>query len=225
MATPHKAPTIRPPTFHHENYPNRHAWHNWRNRDELISDVLLWTPTYGRAKAGRPARTYIQQLCEDTGCSPADLLETMNDREKWRERVRDIGASSMTWWWWLYIYSNGWNKMRLSKIKGIQNIILISSSRFDPTDSFDSISPSVPIIYCSWQGLYMISNVRKCLVYISLCVSANTGVFMWGHTKVNNVYEFVLPIPALARISCSPYMDGLWDESVSCIFVGCCFQE
>ena len=61
--------------------------------DELISDVLLWTPTYGRAKAGRPARTYIQQLCEDTGCSPEDLPEAMNDREKWRERVRDIRAS------------------------------------------------------------------------------------------------------------------------------------
>ena len=42
----------------------RHAGHCWRNRDELMSDVLLWTPTYGRAKAGRPARTYIQQLCE-----------------------------------------------------------------------------------------------------------------------------------------------------------------
>ena len=38
----------------------RHAGHSWRSRDELISDVLLWTPTYGRAKAGRPARTYIQ---------------------------------------------------------------------------------------------------------------------------------------------------------------------
>ena len=36
----------------------RHAGHCWRSRDELISDVLLWTPTYGRAKAGRPARTY-----------------------------------------------------------------------------------------------------------------------------------------------------------------------
>ena len=45
----------------------RHAGHCWRSRDELISDVLLWTPTYGRAKAGRTARTYIQQLCEDTG--------------------------------------------------------------------------------------------------------------------------------------------------------------
>ena len=54
----------------------------------LIKDVLLWTPAYGRAKAGRPARTYIQQLCEDTGCSPEDLPEAMNDREKWRERVR-----------------------------------------------------------------------------------------------------------------------------------------
>ena len=38
----------------------RHARHCWRSRDELIRDVLLWNPTHGRAKAGRPARTYIQ---------------------------------------------------------------------------------------------------------------------------------------------------------------------
>ena len=37
----------------------RHTGLCWRSRDELISDVLLWTPTYGRAKAGRPAQTYI----------------------------------------------------------------------------------------------------------------------------------------------------------------------
>ena len=49
---------------------------------------MAWTPAYGRAKAGRPARTYIQQLCEDTGCSPEDLPEAMNDWEKWREWVR-----------------------------------------------------------------------------------------------------------------------------------------
>ena len=78
----------------------RHAGHCWRSRDELIRDVLLWTPTHGRAKAGRPARTYIQQLCEDTGCCPEDLPRAMNDREEWRERVRDIRATSMTWWWW-----------------------------------------------------------------------------------------------------------------------------
>ena len=60
----------------------RHAGHCWRSKDELISDVLLWTPAYGQAKAGRPARTYIQHLCEDTGCSPEDLPKAMNDREK-----------------------------------------------------------------------------------------------------------------------------------------------
>ena len=80
----------------------RHAGHCWRSRDELISDVLLWTPTHGRAKAGRPARTYIQQLCEDMGCCSEDLPRAMNDREKWRERVRDIRTTSATWWWLYY---------------------------------------------------------------------------------------------------------------------------
>ena len=45
----------------------RHAGHCWRSKDELISDVLLWTPAYGQAKAGRPARTYIQQLVAREG--------------------------------------------------------------------------------------------------------------------------------------------------------------
>ena len=78
----------------------RHAGHHWRSRDELISDVLLCTPSHGRAKAGRPTRTYIQQLCADTGCSPEDLPEAIDDRKGLWERVRDIRADSMTWWWW-----------------------------------------------------------------------------------------------------------------------------
>ena len=56
-------------------------------------------PSHGRAKVGRPARTYIQQLCEDTGCSPEDLPEAMNDREKWWKRVRDICADGTTRCW------------------------------------------------------------------------------------------------------------------------------
>ena len=83
----------------------RHAGHCWRSRDENISDVLLWAPTYGLAKVGRPARTHIQQLCEYMGCSTEDLPEAMNDSEKWRERVMDIRASGTTWWWWWwYVY-------------------------------------------------------------------------------------------------------------------------
>ena len=39
---------------------------------------------------------YVQQICEDTRCSPEDLPVATNDREKWRERVRDIRVNGMT---------------------------------------------------------------------------------------------------------------------------------
>ena len=70
----------------------RHAGHCWRSRDELINNVLQWTPSYGRAKAERLARTYIPQLCEDTVCSPEDLPEAINDREEWWERISGISV-------------------------------------------------------------------------------------------------------------------------------------
>ena len=54
---------------------NKHAGHYWRSRDELINDVLLWIPSHGHAKAERPARTYIQHLWANRGCSPEDLPE------------------------------------------------------------------------------------------------------------------------------------------------------
>ena len=105
----------------------RHAGHCWRRRDELISDVLQWTPTYGRAKAGRPARTYIQQLWEDTGCSPEDLPEAMNDREKWWERVRDIRASGMAWWWWWW-----WWWWLINRF----NVLLLLNATYTTSQSF-----------------------------------------------------------------------------------------
>ena len=60
----------------------RHAGHCWRSRDELIGDVLLWTPTYGRAKAGQLEHTYSSSVrirdvalktCQRTGASPTVL--------------------------------------------------------------------------------------------------------------------------------------------------------
>ena len=32
----------------------RHMGHCWRSRDKFISDILLWTHSYGWAKAGQP---------------------------------------------------------------------------------------------------------------------------------------------------------------------------
>ena len=75
----------------------RYAGHWWRSEDKLINDVLLWTPSHGRASAGRSARIY---LCTDTGWSLEDLPEAMNDRDQWREGVREILVRNKTWWWW-----------------------------------------------------------------------------------------------------------------------------
>ena len=44
-------------------------------------------PTYGRAKAGLPARKYFQQLCEDTGCSPEDRPEAIERSDKRRSGI------------------------------------------------------------------------------------------------------------------------------------------
>ena len=82
----------------------RHAGHCWKTRETQISNVLLWTPSHVRAKFERPARTYLQQLCADTRCNQEDLPGAMDDRDGWRERVRDICASSVTWWWWWWCF-------------------------------------------------------------------------------------------------------------------------
>ena len=67
----------------------RQTGHCLRSRDKLISDVLLWTPTYGRAKAGQPARTYIH---------------TAHVALKTCQRRWTIGRSAggTTWWWWWF---------------------------------------------------------------------------------------------------------------------------
>ena len=76
----------------------RHVEHCWRSWGELVSDVSLWTPSHERTKAGRPTRTYIQQLCVGIGFSLEDRLGAMDDRDAWQEKVREIRAIGVKWW-------------------------------------------------------------------------------------------------------------------------------
>ena len=55
----------------------RHTGHCWRNRDELISDVLVWTPSYDRAKQDDELEpTYSSSL-----------------------RIRDVALRNYRKWW------------------------------------------------------------------------------------------------------------------------------
>ena len=60
------------------------AGHCKRSKDELISDVLLWIPTYRSANFGQPVKGYLHQLFVDTGCNLDDLLGAMDDRDRWQ---------------------------------------------------------------------------------------------------------------------------------------------
>ena len=80
----------------------KHVKHCWRSKDELLSNVVQWIPPHGRAKVGRPARNYIQELCANTWCSLEDLPGVMDNRDEWWERVKEIHAIMMMR---IYIYT------------------------------------------------------------------------------------------------------------------------
>ena len=63
----------------------RLAGNCWRGKDELTSEVLLWTPSDGQERVWGPGRTYLQQLCTDTGCSKEDRPGAMDNRDEWQE--------------------------------------------------------------------------------------------------------------------------------------------
>ena len=46
-----------------------------------MSDILLWIPSHRHASVGQPTRTYLQQLCTDTGRSLEDMPGMMNDQD------------------------------------------------------------------------------------------------------------------------------------------------
>ena len=77
----------------------RYAGHCWRSKVEHVSDISLWISSHRYASVGWPTRTYLQQLCTDTGYRLENLPEMMDDQDEWWERVREIHASSTIWWW------------------------------------------------------------------------------------------------------------------------------
>ena len=40
----------------------RRPGYSWKGKDELINNVLQWTPTHERASVDRPPRTYIRSM-------------------------------------------------------------------------------------------------------------------------------------------------------------------
>ena len=83
----------------------RFAGHCWRSKEELIAAVLLWNPKHGKRSEGRPRKTYIDQLLDDTGCRLEELPNAMEDRVGWKKRVNECKLDLMMIFWFLSVFS------------------------------------------------------------------------------------------------------------------------
>ena len=66
----------------------RFAGHCYRAKEEVVSTVLMWKPLHGKRRVGRPAKTYLDLIEEDTGLKGEDLEAVMADRAVWRNVIR-----------------------------------------------------------------------------------------------------------------------------------------
>ena len=68
----------------------RFSGHCRRSKNEVVSDLALWEPKYGKRRVGGQARTFVDLLEADTGiprdCLPAamdDMTGLAGERQPW----------------------------------------------------------------------------------------------------------------------------------------------
>ena len=67
----------------------RHAGYSRRSKDELISNIYLWTLTYGHTSDGRLAEDFHASYLCGYKMQSKEMPRAMNDMDKWRERERE----------------------------------------------------------------------------------------------------------------------------------------
>ena len=134
----------------------------------------------------------------------------MNDREKWRERVRDIRANGTTWWWWWWLSPYHHDVVPLAWIS------LTLSRHFSL--SFIASGRS--------SGLHPISSHSFCM-YVRAGRPAFARPYAGVHRSTSLMSSSLLlqQCPAcLARLTWIVFvMEGRWPYSW-CL-VGCCRQD
>ena len=73
----------------------RFIGHCWRGEQQTLQQLLLWEPTHGNRGRGRPCKTYLDQLYNDTNMEREELATAMQDRVKWRKIVNGVRARSI----------------------------------------------------------------------------------------------------------------------------------
>ena len=68
----------------------------WRHDEEIAYNLLFWIPENKKHKRGRPQKTYIDQVIEDTGLQMEELKTLMANREEQKSFTNSNFRSSST---------------------------------------------------------------------------------------------------------------------------------
>ena len=70
----------------------RLAGHAQRHPDITLHKILLWEPLHGQARRGRPTKTFVDVLRQDTGLGDVkEIASVMEERDAWRKLVLGVG--------------------------------------------------------------------------------------------------------------------------------------
>ena len=120
------------------------------------------------------------------GCSPEDLPEAMNDREKWWERVKDIHATSTTWWWW-YIYMHTFLYMFPHKCQDQSNLYHVKKGFIWLPTKSDLIWNHF-IVECHTQIKTYLSSSQKMLVLLNISLLGCLRCWVVNFTLLSKYY-------------------------------------
>ena len=180
---------------------NGHAGHCWRSRDELIRDVLLWTPPHMAVQKQDDQH-------EHTFSSYVRIRDVVLKTYLGR---RTIGRSGERGSGYLC-----YQRDMMMKLKG--NISIIKSCLLHSSLSLfltihlyhPSLLPSLPeCILCPHRA------------DVNLCWSVNISESMGTSPQENVTNEFFLASPAVPCVSCSSNSNGLWDRRQMAIQLFC----
>ena len=69
----------------------RHAGHAFRHPELTLNSVLLWEPSHGKTKRGRPKLTFVDTIRRDTGVkSVEEIGSMMAGRDSWRKLTNSV---------------------------------------------------------------------------------------------------------------------------------------
>ena len=128
----------------------------------------------------------------------------MNDREKWRERVRDIRAGSATWWWWMMM------KVYVHSCFHCCGVLLNFFQAAIMYKDFWTVHTKNWNIYC-----FPVSLTKLCdhILWKMISMRAVGIILLWPSKDLSRIRSCSGPLPVATICT--------WNKNISVFYINC----